>query len=53
MLAYLVLALFGLLPLWLVPYMSAWIYLTLAYLFLWRWSILRDDQRRPVEPKEA
>jgi hypothetical protein len=40
---------FGLLPTWMLPYAAAGIYITVAWLFLWRLDILRLDQRRPAQ----
>jgi hypothetical protein len=37
----------GVIPVWLVPYLAAGIYITVAWLFLWRLDILTLDQRRP------
>lgn len=45
--AFLILGLFGLIPMWLVPILGGWIYLTEFYLFAWRWAILRAGQREP------
>lgn len=48
---FLVLALFSLIPMWLLPIIGAWIYLTVLFLFLWRWVILRAGQRVPKDEK--
>lgn len=37
----------GVIPPWLIPYLAAGIYITVAWLFLWRLDILTVDQRRP------
>jgi hypothetical protein len=48
-LSYATLALFGVIPPWLFPYLAVVTYATMAWLFLWRWAILRNDQRVPKE----
>lgn len=49
--AFIVLALFGLIPMWLLGVLGAWIYLTVMFLWLWRWVILRAGQRVPKDVK--
>lgn len=46
-LSYVLLAFAGLIPLWFLPYLSAITYLTMAWLFGWRYALMRSDQRRP------
>ena len=47
MFAFICLALFGLVPMWLLGKLGAFIYLTVLFLWLWRWAILRAGQRVP------
>ena len=47
MFAFVSLALFGMIPMWLLGILGAWIYLTVLFLWLWRWAILRAGQRVP------
>lgn len=42
----------GVIPMWLIPYLAAGIYITVAWLFLWRLDILTVDQRRPRSGSE-